>query len=63
LIHVTDLKRYWKTKLRAAGEKWYRESGNQKGSTLRTTTKQWKTLVPGIQVLNKVYHLNKQNKK
>jgi hypothetical protein len=31
LIPVTDLKSYWKTKLRVAAEEWYRESGKQKG--------------------------------
>jgi hypothetical protein len=31
LIHVTDLKSYWKTKLRIAAEEGYRESGKQKG--------------------------------
>jgi hypothetical protein len=31
LIPVADLKSYWKTKLRAAAEEWYTESGKQKG--------------------------------
>jgi hypothetical protein len=30
LIPVTDLKSYWQTKLRAAAEEWYIESGKQK---------------------------------
>jgi hypothetical protein len=39
LISDTDLKSYWKTKLRVAAEEWYRGSDKQKGSTLSTTTK------------------------
>jgi hypothetical protein len=58
LIPVTDLKSYWKTKLRVPAKEWYRESGKQK----RRKPKQQKTLVPEIQVSKKIYCLDKKNK-
>jgi hypothetical protein len=53
LIPVTGLKSYWKSKLRVAAEEWYRESGKQKGRKevlCELLPKEWKTLVPKIQV-------------